>query len=146
MYNALMKRKLGKKGFTLIELIVVIAIIAILAVILIPRFTGFTDNANMKSAISDTRNILLVVQALQADGVVVSATGADALEQVNNYIKGSNTTATDQYSGTLDTTDVAAGNFSFEVVKGTKTFRIYVRDYQLITDTAAATYAPAIIS
>ncbi|MCE5235383.1 MAG: prepilin-type N-terminal cleavage/methylation domain-containing protein [Clostridiaceae bacterium] len=65
MFKALNKR-FGKKGFTLIELIVVIAIIAILAVILIPRFTGFTDSANKKAAISDARNILVAVQALQA--------------------------------------------------------------------------------
>ena len=64
MFN-LMNKRLNKKGFTLIELIVVIAIIAILAVILIPRFTGFTDNANQKAAMSDARNIALAANAIR---------------------------------------------------------------------------------
>ncbi|MGI6570282.1 MAG: type IV pilin protein [Caldicoprobacterales bacterium] len=37
--NKIFRKKLNKKGFTLIELIVVIAILGILAVIAIPRFT-----------------------------------------------------------------------------------------------------------
>lgn len=68
MFN-LFNRKLGKKGFTLIELIVVIAIIAILAVILIPRFTGFTDSANEKTAMSDARNIALAANAIRMQQV-----------------------------------------------------------------------------
>jgi len=41
-----MKKRLNKKGFTLIELIVVIAILAILAAILIPSLTGYIQKAN----------------------------------------------------------------------------------------------------
>ena len=125
------KQALGRKGFTLIELIVVIAIIAILAVILIPRFVGFTDSANEKAAISDTRNILLAVQALQANGTVVSTTGATALGQINSYA-GSN------FSGTLNTTDVANGNFTYATQKGTKTWTITVSNFQIIADPTAS--------
>lgn len=72
MFKALNKR-FGKKGFTLIELIVVIAIIAILAVILIPRFTGFTNSAKAKAAMSDARNILLLIQKLEAENEITAA-------------------------------------------------------------------------
>ena len=68
MYQLLRKRLGGKKGFTLIELIVVIAIIAILAVILIPRFSGFTRNARERSVLSEARNILMALEAIDADG------------------------------------------------------------------------------
>jgi len=68
MLHALRKRISGKKGFTLIELIVVIAVIAILAVILIPRFAGFTQSARERSAMSDARNILMALEALDTEG------------------------------------------------------------------------------
>jgi prepilin-type N-terminal cleavage/methylation domain-containing protein len=38
--------KTGKRGFTLIELIVVIAILAILALLIVPRVTGYVNQAN----------------------------------------------------------------------------------------------------
>lgn len=45
-----------KKGFTLIELIVVIAILGILALVLLPKFSGFTDNARQKSAVAEAKS------------------------------------------------------------------------------------------
>ena len=83
MFN-LMNKRLNKKGFTLIELIVVIAIIAILAVILLPRFAGFTKDANEKAAVSDARNLLLAVQALQTKGV--GATEEIDMTDINAYL------------------------------------------------------------
>lgn len=68
MLKALKNRLNNRKGFTLIELIVVIAIIAILAAVLIPRFTGFTESARQKSAVSDARNALVAIEALVAEG------------------------------------------------------------------------------
>jgi len=52
-----MRKKLNKKGFTLIELVVVIAILGILALVAIPRFTGMRADANESAVISNLRNI-----------------------------------------------------------------------------------------
>lgn len=51
------RRKLNKKGFTLIELIVVIAILAILALIAIPRLTGFKDDAQTSADMASAATI-----------------------------------------------------------------------------------------
>lgn len=84
MYQLLRKRLGGKKGFTLIELIVVIAIIAILAVILIPRFAGFTESARQRAVLSEARNILLALEALDAEGELPDAASVQAT--VESYL------------------------------------------------------------
>lgn len=104
MLNTLTKKLHNKKGFTLIELIVVIAIIAILAAVLIPRFTGFTDDARQKAAMSDARNILVAVEAMRANGDT-SVTVAE----ITSY-------AGVTFDGTFSDDPIAitaAGNYSF---------------------------------
>lgn len=73
MLNALLKKRKGNKGFTLIELIVVIAIIAILALLLVPRFLGFTDSAKAKSDIATMKTIQTAIIALASDGTISGA-------------------------------------------------------------------------
>lgn len=69
--NKLNKKK--KKGFTLIELIIVIAIIAILAAIALPKFMDVRENSNVKSDISNAKNIQLVVASLVADDKIATS-------------------------------------------------------------------------
>lgn len=54
----------GNKGFTLVEVIVVLVILAILAAILVPKLTGWIDQAKAKTATGEGH---LVLSALQAD-------------------------------------------------------------------------------
>lgn len=85
-----------KKGFTLIELIIVIAIIAILAAIALPKFMDVRENSNVKSDISNAKNIQLVVASLIADdkitptsstsGFVVSA-NTDTVDKLQTVPK-----------------------------------------------------------
>ena len=58
------KKRMNKKGFTLIELIVVIAILAILAAIMIPRFGGFTDKAKATQAVVSAKQLATAIDAI----------------------------------------------------------------------------------
>lgn len=59
-----LKNKKRKNAFTLIELIIVIAIIAILAAVALPKFAEIRENANVKSDISNAKNLQTAVISL----------------------------------------------------------------------------------
>lgn len=61
-----MKKRLNKKGFTLIEMLVVIAIIAVLVAIIIPvtraataKANASTDAANLRSVMGEANTLLM---------------------------------------------------------------------------------------
>jgi prepilin-type N-terminal cleavage/methylation domain-containing protein len=86
--NKIFRKKLNKKGFTLIELIVVIAILGILAVIAIPRFTGMRENANLKAITSNLVNIQKAAEMVAAEKniEVEDITGEDYLQDVKTAL------------------------------------------------------------
>jgi prepilin-type N-terminal cleavage/methylation domain-containing protein len=71
--NKIFRKKLNKKGFTLIELIVVIAILGILAVIAIPRLAGIQENANVKAVVANLKTIENAAMTYAADENVTLA-------------------------------------------------------------------------
>lgn len=58
------KKKLNKKGFTLVELVVVIAIIGILAGFAVPKFLGFQESARLNSDVSTAKQIADIAAVL----------------------------------------------------------------------------------
>lgn len=66
----------GERGFTLIELLVVVVIIGILVAIAIPLYLHYQKGAKNKSAQSDTRNAISVVEQCYTDGGNTLPTGA----------------------------------------------------------------------
>ena len=59
-------RKLGKRGFTLVEIMIVVAIIALLAAIAIPNLLRARHNANESSAIASMRTISTAMESYRA--------------------------------------------------------------------------------
>ena len=58
--------KLGRKGFTLVEIMIVVAIIALLAAIAIPNLLRARHNANEAAAIASLRTISTACESYRA--------------------------------------------------------------------------------
>ncbi len=100
-----MKKRLNKKGFTLVEIIVVLVIIAILVAIAAPAMTGYIKDAKEKAVLTEARAALTAVQAQAAQNyatgdVSMDATKADAAyKTLTGSTKGTVTAATVNSSG-----------------------------------------------
>ena len=70
------KRAAGESGFTLIELLVVVVIIGILIAIAIPVYLNYQKGAKDKSAASDLRNAISVLEQCNSDNSTYPASVA----------------------------------------------------------------------
>lgn len=105
------RKKLNKKGFTLIELIVVIAILAILAAIAVPRLVGFQDTAKIQANKQVAAQVKNAIALLMADGRVKVATNTGAgNEAYMSIASGGAVTLT--VSGTADYTAPAGASLA----------------------------------
>ncbi len=69
-----MKKKLNKKGFSIVEMLIVIAVIGILAAVLIPTFPAIVESAQKSARLQNAQNTLKMVLAAQSDAMLDNGT------------------------------------------------------------------------
>lgn len=130
MNKTLTKAIKSEKGFTLIELIIVIAVLGILAMILLPKFTGFKENAVAAGVLSEAKNVNTAVDSLLAqDSEEIT------VENVKDYL---GITGDFNDKATLTIPDKKVGDFTYvKTLKG-KTYTAKRESGTLSKDIAKA--------
>ena len=130
----MLKKKLNKKGFSLIELIIVIAIMAILAAIIVPTVINKVSEANESAAATEAQNLANAIQqeiielsvdpdadttyVASVSGTTITLKGGNTEADANPSITGSNSAA-----------------IKVTVKKGSATYTYYIDSKGKITET-----------
>ncbi|MCB6366268.1 prepilin-type N-terminal cleavage/methylation domain-containing protein [Intestinibacillus massiliensis] len=85
----LLQRIHNRKGFTLVEVIVVLVILAILAALLVPKLTGWIDQAKVKSVTGEAHLVLSAAQAAASEKYASSNTASSVSKsEITPYLNG----------------------------------------------------------
>lgn len=119
-----------KKGFTLIELVAVVAIIGILAALLVPKITGYMNEAKKTKVIDQARKVVMAVDTYQMrrDTDFNGKTVGDVLSNTSTkeYLGGDGVTLDNTLPNLIDTMTVVdcraivENNSDFKLGKGDK--------------------------
>lgn len=119
-----------KKGFTLIELVAVVAIIGILAALLVPKITGYMNEAKKTKVIDQARKVVMAVDTYQMrrDTTFKGKTVGDVLSNTSTkeYLGGDGVTLDNTLPNLIDTMTVVdcraivENNSDFKLGKGDK--------------------------
>lgn len=111
----LLQRIHNRKGFTLVEVIVVLVILAILAALLVPKLTGWIDQAKEKSVAGEAHLVLSAAQAYASEQYASGKTETTfGKTQVENYLTGDATG--DIGSGTIEGSKVTGFTYTKDKV------------------------------
>lgn len=78
------QKKMGNKGFSLVELIVVIAIMAVLVGVLAPQFLRYVEKSRQDGDITSIQQVMTAINTGVSDGVV---TGDVTIKIDKNVLK-----------------------------------------------------------
>lgn len=150
----MLKKKLNKKGFSLVELIVVIAIMAILAAIIIPTVTNKIKDANNGSANTTASTVandikteaIAIISGVPGDLVYLAATdnkvsGLKTGIAVEGFDSVGNAELADEGIAIFAELTDGAGTVTVQCKKGNSDVQEYVVTISATTATVAKTEA-----
>ncbi len=94
------KRKLGNKGFSLVELIIVIAIMAVLVAVLAPQYLKYVEKSRVSKDDANANQLLTAVQVAMTDETIAAAVAQLAADPTI-VMATTGTTSTDATTGAL---------------------------------------------
>jgi len=107
------RKRLNKKGFTLVELLIVIAVLGIIAGIGINSMSGITDNVKLKA---DAENAKMMINAIEVQIIADDITAADGSTLItSDPITAAELTADPDITAILASAQVQSGGSAYTI-------------------------------
>ncbi len=113
------RKRMNKKGFTLVELLIVIAVLGIIAAIAVPRMAGVTDAVKVSADERQAQLIFSDVEAKVLAGVIKVADGANA-----DLTSG----AAGTYKEVIPSSQVTSKQMTINVARSGSTYTVVIKN------------------